>query len=60
MQGSRLRNAGVKKDDILVSLDDWKVEEIEDVRIFMFDRKRRGHHQDKSVCERNSSQATRL
>ncbi len=39
IQGSRLRNAGVKKDDILVSLDDWKVEAIEDVRIFMFDRK---------------------
>jgi S1-C subfamily serine protease len=39
MQGSKLRTAGVKKDDILVSLDDWKVEAIEDVRIFMFDRK---------------------
>ena len=39
MQGSRLRDAGVKKDDILVSLDDWKVESVEDVRIFMFDRK---------------------
>ncbi|HMK50023.1 MAG TPA: ChaN family lipoprotein, partial [Thermodesulfovibrionales bacterium] len=39
VQGSKLRNAGVKKDDILVSLDDWKVESIEDVRIFMFDRR---------------------
>jgi aminopeptidase N len=39
IQGSKLRTAGVKKDDILVSLDDWKVEAIEDVRIFMFDRK---------------------
>jgi aminopeptidase N len=37
--GSRIKNSGVKKDDILFSLDDWKVETIEDVKIFMFDRK---------------------
>jgi aminopeptidase N len=37
--GSRIKNSGVKKDDVLFSLDDWKVETIDDVKIFMFDRK---------------------
>ncbi len=37
--GSRIKDSGVKKDDVLFSLDDWKVESIDDVKIFMFDRK---------------------
>jgi uncharacterized iron-regulated protein len=37
--GSRIKNSGVKKADVLFSLDDWKVETIDDVKIFMFDRK---------------------
>ncbi|MFA4919267.1 MAG: ChaN family lipoprotein [Thermodesulfovibrionales bacterium] len=37
--GSRIKNSGVKKGDVLFSLDDWKVETIDDVKIFMFDRK---------------------
>ncbi len=37
--GSRIKNSGVKKGDILFSLDDYKVETIDDVKIFMFDRK---------------------
>ncbi|HEY9205622.1 MAG TPA: ChaN family lipoprotein [Candidatus Methanoperedens sp.] len=31
--------AGLKKDDIFISIDDWKIEGIEDVRISMFDKK---------------------
>jgi aminopeptidase N len=31
--------AGLKKDDIFISIDDWKIEGIEDVRISMFDTK---------------------
>jgi aminopeptidase N len=37
--GSRIKNSGVKKNDVLFSLDDWKVETNDDVKIFMFDRK---------------------
>ena len=38
--GSIAKSAGIEKGDILISLDDWKIEEIPDVHIFMFDRKR--------------------
>jgi len=31
--------AGLKKDDIFISIDDWKIEGIEDIRISMFDKK---------------------
>ena len=31
--------AGLKKDDIFISIDDWKIEGIEDVKISMFDKK---------------------
>jgi len=37
--GSGALKAGLKKDDILISVDDWKVESIEDVRIALFDKK---------------------
>jgi len=30
----------MKKDDILVSLDDWKIENIEDVKIFLVGKKK--------------------
>lgn len=33
------KNAGLKKDDILIFMDDWKIEDIDDVKIFMFDKK---------------------
>ncbi|MEW6003604.1 MAG: ChaN family lipoprotein, partial [Nitrospirota bacterium] len=33
------KKAGLRKDDILVSLDNSEIEAIEDVRIFMFDKK---------------------
>ncbi len=36
---SAAEKAGLKKDDILVSIDDWKIEGIEDVEISMFDKK---------------------
>ncbi|MDQ7786884.1 MAG: ChaN family lipoprotein [Thermodesulfovibrionales bacterium] len=32
--------AGIEEGDILVALDDWKIAEIEDVRIFMSDKQR--------------------
>jgi uncharacterized iron-regulated protein len=32
--------AGIEEGDILVAMDDWKIEEIDDIRIFMSDRKR--------------------
>jgi len=38
--GSIAKSAGLKKGDILVSLDEWKIEDIGDVRIFMSDKKR--------------------
>jgi aminopeptidase N len=37
--GSRVEGSGLKKDDILVSLDDWKIEDIDDIKIVMFDKK---------------------
>jgi hypothetical protein len=38
--GSIAKSTGLKKGDILVSLDDWKIEGIDDVKIFMLDKKR--------------------
>jgi hypothetical protein len=38
--GSIAKSAGLEKGDILLSLNDWKIEEIDDVNIFMFDKKR--------------------
>ncbi len=32
--------AGIKKDDILISIDDWKIETVEDVKIFLVDKKK--------------------
>ncbi len=37
--GSSALKAGLKKGDVLISVDDWKVESIEDVRIALFDKK---------------------
>ena len=31
--------AGLKKDDLFISIDDWKIETIDDVRISIFDKK---------------------
>ena len=36
---SAAEKAGLKKDDIFISIDDWRIEGIEDVRISMFDKK---------------------
>ena len=38
--GSVAKNTGVKKGDIILSLDDWKTEDIEDIKIFMSAKKR--------------------
>jgi len=38
--GSVAKSVGIKEDDIIVSLDDWKIEDIADVKIFMLDKKR--------------------
>ncbi len=38
--GSVAKSVGMKEDDILVSLDNWKIEDIADVKIFMLDKKR--------------------
>ena len=38
--GSIAKNAGLEKGDILLSLDEWKIEDIADVAIFMVDKKR--------------------
>ena len=38
--GSIAKSAGLEKGDILLSLNDWKIEDIDDVNIFMFDKKR--------------------
>lgn len=38
--GSIAKSVGLKKGDILLSLNDWKIEDIDDVNIFMFDKKR--------------------
>ncbi len=38
--GSIAKSAGLKKGDIIVALDDWKIEDIDDIPIFMIDKKR--------------------
>jgi S1-C subfamily serine protease len=38
--GSIAKNAGIEKGDILLSLDEWKIEDIADAAIFMVDKKR--------------------
>jgi hypothetical protein len=38
-EAGRAEGAGLVKDDVIVSIDDWKVEGIEDVRIALFDKK---------------------
>jgi aminopeptidase N len=38
--GSIAKSAGLEKGDILLLLNDWKIEDIDDVNIFMFDKKR--------------------
>ena len=38
--GSIAKSAGLEKGDILLSLNDWKIEDIDDVNIYMFDKKR--------------------
>jgi uncharacterized iron-regulated protein len=38
--GSVAKSVGLEKGDILLSFDDWKIEDIADVNIFMFDKKR--------------------
>ena len=39
ISGSRVEDSGLKKDDILISLDDWKIEDIADIKIVLFDKK---------------------
>jgi uncharacterized iron-regulated protein len=38
--GSIAKSVGLEKGDILVALDDWNIEDIADVNIFMLDKKR--------------------
>lgn len=38
--GSIAKNAGLEKGDIIVSLNDWEVEDVDDVKIFMVGKKR--------------------
>ena len=40
LPGSTAKSLGLKKGDVLVSLDEWDIEDIPDVTIFMADRKR--------------------
>ncbi len=37
--GSRVKNSGLRKGDILFSLNEWKIENVDDIKIFMFDKK---------------------
>ena len=37
--GSVAEKAGLKEGDILISMDDWKIDKIEDARIFLVDKK---------------------
>lgn len=37
--GSRVKNSGLKKGDVILALDDWNIEDINDIKIFMFDKK---------------------
>ncbi|MEW6417574.1 MAG: ChaN family lipoprotein [Nitrospirota bacterium] len=39
LPGSVAEKAGFKEEDILVSMDDWKIKDVEDVRIFLVDKK---------------------
>jgi aminopeptidase N len=39
LPGSVAAHAGIKKDDAVISVDDWKIESIEDVKIALFDKK---------------------
>jgi membrane-associated protease RseP (regulator of RpoE activity) len=39
LPGSMAQKAGIKKDDTFVSIDDWKIESVEDVKIALFDKK---------------------
>jgi predicted metalloprotease with PDZ domain len=39
LPGGIALKAGLKKDDTFVSIDDWKIEAIEDVKIALFDKK---------------------
>ena len=39
LPGSIASRAGLKKGDTIVSVDDWKVESVEDVKIALFDKK---------------------
>ncbi|MEW6570324.1 MAG: ChaN family lipoprotein [Nitrospirota bacterium] len=41
--GSIAKHAGIDEGDILISLDDWKIEKIEDIKIFMVGKKRGDH-----------------
>jgi S1-C subfamily serine protease len=36
---SAAEKAGLQKDDIFISVDDWKIETIDDLRISIFDKK---------------------
>ena len=38
--GSIAKNAGLSKGDILIALDDWKIDDIDDVHIYMAGKKR--------------------
>jgi uncharacterized iron-regulated protein len=37
--GSTAEKAGLEKNDILISIDDWKIEDIDDAKISLFDKK---------------------
>jgi S1-C subfamily serine protease len=39
LPGGIALKAGLKKDDTFVSIDDWKIDSIEDVKIALFDKK---------------------
>jgi len=36
------KKAGLEKNDILISIDDWKIEDVDDVRIVLFDKNQGG------------------
>jgi aminopeptidase N len=39
LPGSVATQAGIRKDDAVISVDDWKIESIEDIKIALFDKK---------------------
>lgn len=39
LPGSVAAQAGIRKDDAVISVDDWKIESIEDIKIALFDKK---------------------